>query len=188
MGTSPGTSPDAAGATRAGRRRTATVLCVVALVVAACTGADDPTAEETDDVAAEQLDLGAKPDAAAQLPEDRSDPPTELRTDDLVEGTGEEATLGSVVEVHYVGVDWESGQEFDASWDRDRTFSFQIGARRVIEGWEQGVQGMRVGGRRVLTIPPDLAYGDRGAGGVIGPDATLVFVVDLLSVDTPPTS
>jgi peptidylprolyl isomerase len=174
--------------TSARSRRTVALACAVALAVTACTSADDPTAEETDDVAAEQLDLGAKPDAAAQLPEDRSEPPTELQTDDLVEGTGEEATLGSVVEVHYVGVEWDSGQEFDASWDRDQTFSFQLGARRVIEGWEEGVQGMRVGGRRVLTIPPELAYGERGAGGVIGPDATLVFVVDLLSVDTPPTS
>ena len=93
-----------------------------------------------------------------------------------------QATAGSVVEVHYVGVSWKTGQQFDASWDRGDTFKFTLGKRHVIPGWDQGVEGMRVGGRRRLEIPPSLAYGKRGAGGVIGPDETLVFVVDLVGV------
>jgi peptidylprolyl isomerase len=84
--------------------------------------------------------------------------------------------------VHYVGVSWKTGQQFDASWDRDSTFKFSLGKGQVIAGWDQGVVGMRVGGRRRITIPPMLAYGKRGAGGVIGPDETLVFVVDLIGV------
>lgn len=109
-------------------------------------------------------------------------PPSALVVDDLEVGSGSEATDGSAVDVHYVGVSWSTGRQFDASWDRRETFSFRLGAGQVIPGWDQGVKGMRVGGRRRLTIPPDLAYGARGAGGVIGPDETLVFVVDLLGV------
>jgi len=110
------------------------------------------------------------------------EPPTRLEVEDLEVGSGPEATPGSRVEVHYVGVSWSDGRQFDASWDRRNTFSFPLGAGQVIAGWDQGVQGMRVGGRRRLTIPPDLGYGSRGAGGVIKPDETLVFVVDLLGV------
>ncbi len=109
-------------------------------------------------------------------------PSYELELEDVVVGEGEEAGAGSVVEVHYVGVSWASGAQFDASWDRGDTFKFTLGKGHVIAGWDQGVAGMRVGGRRRITIPPALAYGKRGAGGVIGPDETLVFVVDLLSV------
>jgi peptidylprolyl isomerase len=110
------------------------------------------------------------------------DPPAELVTEDLAVGDGAEAGAGKEVEVHYVGVSWSSGKQFDASWDRGQPFSFGLGAGQVIAGWDQGVAGMRVGGRRRLTIPPHLGYGDRGAGGVIGPGETLVFVVDLLGV------
>jgi peptidylprolyl isomerase len=109
-------------------------------------------------------------------------PPADLVIDDLVVGDGQEATAGNDVEVHYVGVAWSNGRQFDASWDRGDTFSFRLGAGQVIEGWDRGVQGMRVGGQRRLTLPPQLAYGSRGAGGVIGPDETLVFVVDLVGV------
>jgi peptidylprolyl isomerase len=109
-------------------------------------------------------------------------PPAELEVEDLTVGDGPEAAAGHQVEVHYVGVSWSTGRQFDASWDRGSTFGFGLGAGQVISGWDRGVQGMRVGGRRRLTIPPHLAYGDRGAGGVIAPDETLVFVVDLVAV------
>jgi peptidylprolyl isomerase len=110
------------------------------------------------------------------------EPPADLLVDDLTVGDGPEAAAGQSVEVHYVGVAWSTGDEFDASYNRGTTFRFGLGQGQVIPGWDQGVQGMRVGGRRRLTIPPQLAYGSRGAGGVIAPDETLVFVVDLVSV------
>ena len=109
-------------------------------------------------------------------------PSYQLELDDLVAGEGEEAVAGQVVEVHYVGVSWKTGEQFDASWDRGDTFKFKLGKGQVIQGWDEGVAGMRVGGRRRITIPPHMAYGKRGAGGVIGPDETLVFVVDLVGV------
>ena len=108
--------------------------------------------------------------------------PSGLKYTDTVEGTGQEATAGQTVNVHYVGVSWKTKQQFDASWDRGDTFKFGLGKGQVIQGWDRGVAGMKVGGRRKITIPPDLAYGKRGAGGVIGPDETLVFVVDLIAV------
>ncbi|MGH1502431.1 MAG: FKBP-type peptidyl-prolyl cis-trans isomerase [Acidimicrobiales bacterium] len=110
------------------------------------------------------------------------EPPTELLIEDLVIGDGAEATAGVQVTVDYAGVAWSTGQEFDASWNRNDTFSFGLGAGQVIPGWDQGVAGMKVGGRRKLTIPSDLAYGPYGAGGVIGPNETLIFVVDLRSI------
>ena len=109
-------------------------------------------------------------------------PPSELEVTDLTEGEGAEAQAGQTVHVHYVGVGWSTQKQFDASWDRGGTFSFQLGAGRVIKGWDQGVAGMKVGGRRRLTIPATLGYGDRGAGRDIKPGETLVFVVDLLAV------
>ena len=84
--------------------------------------------------------------------------------------------------MQYVGVDYETGKEFDASWDRGQPFPFQLGAGNVIEGWDEGVAGMKVGGRRELIIPPDLAYGKQGSPPAIGPDATLIFVIDLIDV------
>jgi peptidylprolyl isomerase len=108
--------------------------------------------------------------------------PAELVIDDLVAGDGSVASAGQIVEVHYVGVAWSTGKQFDASWDRDQTFVFGLGGGEVIQGWDRGVQGMKVGGRRRLTIPPDLGYGSRGAGGVIKGGETLVFVVDLVAV------
>ncbi|HET8606767.1 MAG TPA: FKBP-type peptidyl-prolyl cis-trans isomerase [Gaiellaceae bacterium] len=108
--------------------------------------------------------------------------PFELGVEDLVVGDGEEATAGRTVSVHYVGVAFRSGEEVDASWNRGRPFDFKLGKGQVIPGWDQGVQGMRVGGRRRLTIPSALAYGARGAGGAIRPHEPLVFVVDLLAV------
>ncbi|MGI8521833.1 MAG: FKBP-type peptidyl-prolyl cis-trans isomerase [Nocardioides sp.] len=110
------------------------------------------------------------------------DPPSELRVTDLTEGDGAEATSGSTVKVHYVGVAHSSGEEFDASYHRGEPLQFRVGVGQVISGWDTGVQGMKVGGRRELVIPPHLGYGDRGAGGVIKPGETLIFVVDLLEV------
>lgn len=109
-------------------------------------------------------------------------PPTDLVITDLVEGDGPEATAGQTVSVHYVGVAHSTGEEFDASYNRGAPLDFRLGIGQVIQGWDQGVQGMKVGGRRQLVIPPHLGYGDRGAGSVIKPGETLIFVVDLLGV------
>ncbi|MFJ7156938.1 FKBP-type peptidyl-prolyl cis-trans isomerase [Streptomyces sp. NPDC101118] len=108
--------------------------------------------------------------------------PTELEIKDIWVGEGAEAKKGDVVKVHYVGVAFSTGEQFDASWDRGQPLQFQLGVGQVIAGWDQGVQGMKVGGRRKLTIPANLAYGDRGAGGVIQPGETLIFVCDLVAV------
>jgi peptidylprolyl isomerase len=110
------------------------------------------------------------------------EPPADLEIVDLTVGDGEEARAGQTVSVHYVGVAYSTGKEFDSSWNRRQPFDFRLGAGQVIAGWDRGVAGMRVGGRRQLTIPARLAYGDRGAGGVIKPGETLIFVVDLLGV------
>jgi len=109
-------------------------------------------------------------------------PPADLIVEDLQVGDGDEAVAGRDVMVHYVGVSWSTGQQFDASWDRGDHFRFGLGAGQVIAGWDQGVAGRRTGGRRRLTIPPHLGYGAGGAGNVIKPNETLVFVVDLIAV------
>ena len=118
-----------------------------------------------------------------QIEKPEGDIPFELVADDLTVGEGDEATKGKKVSVHYVGVAFSTGEEFDASWNRGQPFEFKLGAGQVIPGWDAGVEGMRVGGRRKLTIPSAMAYGARGAGGAIKPHEPLVFVVDLLSVD-----
>ncbi|MGH9282213.1 MAG: FKBP-type peptidyl-prolyl cis-trans isomerase [Acidimicrobiales bacterium] len=109
-------------------------------------------------------------------------PPDQLHTEDLEVGGGPEATAGQQVEVHYVGVSWSNGRQFDASWDCGEPFAFELGAGQVIEGWDEGVAGMKVGGRRRLVIPPAKAYGPQGSPPAIGPNETLVFVVDLVGV------
>lgn len=109
-------------------------------------------------------------------------PPTDLVIEDIEVGDGDEAVAGKNVEVDYVGTAWSNRQEFDASWNRGETFNFGLGAGQVIKGWDQGVAGMKVGGRRRIVIPPHLGYGKAGAGGAIGPNETLVFVVDLRGV------
>lgn len=111
------------------------------------------------------------------------DAPSELVLEDITVGDGKEAVAGTTVEVHYVGVAWSTQRQFDASWDRNETFEFRLGAGQVISGWDQGVAGMKVGGRRRITIPAHLGYGSQGAGGVIKGGETLVFVVDLLNVN-----
>ncbi len=109
-------------------------------------------------------------------------PPADLTIEDITVGDGEEATPGRTAVVHYVGVAFSTGEEFDASWNRGETFDFPLGAGAVIAGWDRGVVGMKVGGRRRLVIQPELAYGDRGAGAVITPGETLIFGVDLLDL------
>lgn len=111
-----------------------------------------------------------------------SPPPTELESTDITEGDGAEAKAGSTISAHYVGVAHSTGEEFDASYNRGEPLSFKLGIGQVIAGWDQGIQGMKVGGRRKLVIPPHLGYGDRGAGAAIKAGETLIFVVDLVDV------
>ncbi len=110
------------------------------------------------------------------------EPPADLQITDITEGEGAAAQAGDTVSVHYVGVAWSTGEEFDSSWNRGAPLSFRLGVGQVIAGWDQGVQGMKVGGRRELVIPAHLGYGDRGAGGAIAPGETLIFVCDLVGV------
>jgi peptidylprolyl isomerase len=117
-----------------------------------------------------------------QIEKPEGDVPFDLGIEDVVVGDGDEAANGKKVTVHYVGVAFSTGEEFDASWNRGQPFTFKLGKGQVIPGWDHGVPGMRVGGRRKLTIPSAMAYGARGAGNVIRPHEPLVFVVDLLSV------
>ncbi len=116
-----------------------------------------------------------------ELPQGR--PPVNLEIKDLVVGEGVTATKGDTVRVHYVGVALGTGREFDSSWERGEPLAFTLGGRQVIRGWDMGVKGMRVGGRRRLVIPSFLAYGERGAGPDIRPGETLVFVCDLVGID-----
>jgi peptidylprolyl isomerase len=119
-----------------------------------------------------------------RIPRQPGDPPSELVVDDIVEGDGQTARAGDVVTMRYVGVRFRDNQQFDASWDREpNEFEFPLGGGQVIQGWDQGIVGMKVGGRRQLTIPPDLAYGAQGAPPDIAPNETLIFVVDLKGVE-----
>lgn len=124
------------------------------------------------------MDTSERPTIA--VPE--GDAPSDLVVEDQLVGDGAEATSGMQVSVDYVGVSWSTGREFDASWNRGDTLAFTLGAGQVIQGWDQGVDGMRVGGRRTITIPAHLGYGAAGAGGVIAPNETLIFTVDLRSI------
>lgn len=145
---------------------------VIGIVLIARGGGD----EEDSGSSEVSTDLTEKP-----VPATGGDPPTELVSEDIVEGDGAEAKAGDKITVQYVGVDFATGEEFDSSWDGE-PFEFELGSGEVIPGWDQGVVGMKEGGRRQLTIPPDLAYGPEGAPPAIGPDATLAFVIDLESV------
>jgi peptidylprolyl isomerase len=169
-------------------RHARTVLLASALVLVACAGVDDESGATTPDATPAAVPGGGAPDASAILDlvhPDRAEPPAELGIVDLTVGDGDAATAGDLVVVQYWGLRWSDGGTFDASWERGQPFAFQLGAGQVIQGWELGVDGMQPGGRRVLTIPPALAYGDRGAGGVIGPGETLVFIVDLVETKRP---
>jgi peptidylprolyl isomerase len=185
-----------AAATAAQRRRrliTAVVVSVaifgVLVLLAGRAGEDDAPDEvdttdttaadgaDDDDTTATTVDAADKPEV--DVPE--GEPPTELVIEDLEVGDGPVAQAGDTLEMHYVGVFFDDGEEFDASWNRGDSFTFELGAGQVIRGWDQGIEGMQVGGRRQLVIPPDLAYGPEGRGG-IPPDSTLVFVVDLIGI------
>lgn len=165
-------------AARSRRRRRIVQVLVLVAVVAGVIGVSVIFGGGDDDDEPGTAQDTTKPEV--EIPE--GDPPTELRVDDLEVGEGDEVAVGDTVEVHYVGVLFDGGEEFDASWDRGQPFSFTVGAGGVIQGWDDGVVGMKVGGRRRLVIPPELAYGESGQSG-IPPDSTLVFVIDLLSVE-----
>jgi len=164
------------------------VCALLALAVAGCGDSDDSSTTSTSEEAASGKSEAAKSESAAapskkpKVTVPDGAPPKQLEERDLIEGTGAEAKSGDEVTVQYVGVGYESGEEFDASWDRGEPFTFPLGAGAVIKGWDQGVAGMKVGGRRELTIPPNLAYGPAGSPPAIGPNETLIFVVDLVAV------
>lgn len=169
-----------------------TALFAAALLAFAGCGDDDSSEEGT--AATTEQTTGSEASGAAEQSSDASDrtkpevtvpdgePPAELVENELIEGTGAEAAKGDEVTVQYVGVGYESGEEFDSSWSRNEPFSFSLGGGQVIPGWEMGVEGMKVGGRRELIIPADLAYGSTGSPPAIGPNEALIFVIDLLEV------
>jgi peptidylprolyl isomerase len=170
---------------RAIRFGAAAVAIVAVLFAISWMGGDDDDADVASDDTTPTTEAGATTSTTLDITKPEvtvpdGPPPEELQTEDLVVGDGEEAKAGDEVEVHYVGVRHEDGEEFDASWNSGNTFRFTLGEGRVIQGWDQGVVGMRVGGRRQLVIPGDLAYGDDAPAGY--PAGTLVFVVDLVSI------
>jgi peptidylprolyl isomerase len=162
-------------------REAAAVAAASLLLLGACEAAEEPEQVVPDEVA--PTDLGERPDVTAVLGEEPGEPPADLVVEEVVPGDGEEARPGDTLTVHHVGLAWSTQEEFDASWDRDQPLVLTLGEGRVIAGWEQGLEGMAVGGRRTLTIPPDLAYGDRGVENRIAPGETLIYVVDLLEID-----
>lgn len=125
------------------------------------------------------VEVSGAQDAKPEFTIPEGEPPTELEVFDIAEGDGAEAGSNATVTTHYVGKSWSTGKQFDSSWDRGEPISFPLSG--VIAGWTQGIPGMKVGGRRVLVIPPDLGYGEAGAGSDIGPGETLVFVIDLVN-------
>jgi peptidylprolyl isomerase len=169
-----------------------TIALALAAGVAACGDDDDTESAGSGAAAAAETATPAPFDAkalAAEISKDtkkkptvpalEGDPPAELVIEDVVKGKGKAAKAGDTLTMQYVGVSWSTGQEFDASWDRGQPFPFQLGAGMVIPGWDEGMVGMKKGGRRLLIIPPDMGYGPQGSPPAIGPNETLVFVVDL---------
>jgi peptidylprolyl isomerase len=176
------------------RRQLAALAAAALLGFAGCSDDDDEsassgtTAADTETETAAETETQAEPDAEVNMDEKpevtvpEGDPPAGLEIEDLKKGDGPTAKSGDTVTVHYVGVSYSTGEQFDASWDRQEPFTFPLGGGQVIPGWDQGVAGMKVGGRRRLTIPPDLGYGESGQPPAIAPNETLIFVVDLLEV------
>jgi len=171
-------------------RRLLTVLfaCLALAAIAGCGGGSDSSSGGETTATGESASGGGKSSANTDLSKKPTvtvpsgPPPTELKTEEIVEGSGKEAKKGDEVTVQYVGVGYESEEEFDSSWSRNEPFPFPLGAGAVIPGWDKGVEGMKVGGRRELIIPPELAYGEAGSPPAIGPNETLIFIVDLLAV------
>ena len=147
---------------------------------AAAAPATAPATTTTPAKKAGSLDISKDLTSKPKVPKPSGDPPAKLVVKDIVSGKGRAAKAGDNVVVHYVGVLFSTGEQFDSSWDSGNPFSFVLGQGSVIAGWDQGVDGMKIGGRRLLIIPPDLAYGAQGQGS-IGPNETLVFVIDLLN-------
>ena len=165
------------------RRSLALGLACAALAIAGCGGDDNSNEAAAPSETATPASTPAPPATKPVVKVPKGKLPKTLVKKDLKVGTGPEATAGKNVSVQYVGVSALNGRQFDASWDRGQPFSFQLGAQQVIPGWDQGVEGMKVGGRRMLIIPPKLAYGKQGSPPAIGPNETLVFVVDLVGVN-----
>jgi peptidylprolyl isomerase len=162
-----------------------TIAACLLLALAGCGGGDDSSSTTEaggESGASAKAPEGGAPNQKPKVTVPDGAPPAQLETKDLIEGEGAEAKAGDEVTVQYVGVNYKTGKEFDASWDRGEPFAFQLGAGMVIPGWDQGVEGMKVGGRRELIIPPELAYGSTGSPPAIPPNETLVFVVDLVEV------
>ena len=162
------------------RRTIALGLACAALAFAGCGGSDSE--DEANAPAATSTPAATPAATKPEVTVPKGKLPKKLVKKDLEVGSGPVAKAGQTVQVQYVGVSALNGRQFDASWDRGEPFSFQLGAQQVIPGWDQGVAGMKVGGRRELIIPPDLAYGAQGSPPTIGPNETLVFVIDLLGV------
>ena len=163
-----------------------TILACAALAIAGCGSDDDDTTSDSTQAEGNAAQVEQAADTSGRTKPEVTvpdgEPPAQLEETELIEGTGKEAKSGDKVTVQYVGVGYESEEEFDSSWSRNEPFSFTLGAGEVIPGWDQGVAGMKVGGRRELVIPPELAYGEAGAPPAIGPNETLIFVVDLVEV------
>jgi peptidylprolyl isomerase len=166
-------------------------LTSLALGLAACSDDDDesggatqPTVAETTDTTAadEPEEISTNLEAKPEIGKPSGDPPTKLVKEDIVVGKGRKAKEGDQVTVHYVGVNFSTGDQFDASWDRGEPTSFTLAKGQLIDGWVQGMKGMRVGGRRKLVIPPELGYGEAGSPPAIPPNETLVFVIDLKKI------
>jgi peptidylprolyl isomerase len=160
-----------------------TIALCAALAMAGC-GGGGSSSTDTGENAATAAKSPASQDMTKKPPVEAPSgaPPKHLEENDLVEGTGAEAKAGDQITVQYVGANYKTGEEFDASWDRGEPFTFNLGGGEVIQGWDQGIAGMKVGGRRELIIPPELGYGPEGSPPSIGPNETLIFVIDLLAV------
>jgi peptidylprolyl isomerase len=160
-----------------------TIVACLALVLAGC-GDDDSstTSSSSDETAPAKQAESSKEKTKPKVTVPKGAAPKQLVTKDLETGSGPAAKAGDEVTVQYVGVGYKSGEQFDASWDRGEPFTFSLGENLVIPGWEQGIEGMKAGGRRELIIPPELAYGPAGSPPAIGPNEALIFVVDLEAV------